>query len=112
MVNPPNKKGRLLYLLRYLYQETDENNAVSTNEIIHYLTKRDMPINRKTVKDDIDTLIHTGYDIVTMKSSAHSFFMGSREFELLELKLLIDAVSSSKFITTQKMKVSYPSSPP
>jgi predicted DNA-binding transcriptional regulator YafY len=102
MENKTNKKGRLLYLLKFLYENTDEDNPVSTNEIIAYFAARDISVNRKTVKDDMDILVETGFDIVTVKSSFNSFFWGSRKFQIPELKLLIDAVNSSKFITRDK----------
>ncbi|NCD04066.1 MAG: hypothetical protein EOM00_13960 [Clostridia bacterium] len=97
-----NKKGRLIYLLKYLYENTDEQNPVSTNELIAYFADRDISVNRKTIKDDIDVLSDAGFDIVTIKSSFNSFFWGERQFQIPELKLLIDAVSSSKFITRDK----------
>lgn len=102
METKTNKKGRLLYLLQFLYKNTDENNPVSTNQIIDYFAKRDIPVNRKTVKDDVYILVEAGFDIVTIKSSCNLFFWGSRKFQLPELKLLIDAVTSSKFITREK----------
>lgn len=97
-----NKKGRVLYLLEFLYKETDENNSVSTKEIIDYLGKRNILVNRKTLKDDVSILVEAGYDIVMVKSSHNSFFFRNRKFQMLELKLLIDAVSASKFITHEK----------
>ena len=58
--------------------------------------------NRKTIKDDIDILIAFDVDIVTNVSRGNSFFMGNRQFEVPELKLLVDAVSSSRFISAGK----------
>ena len=58
--------------------------------------------NRKTIKDDIDILIAFDIDIVTNVSRGNSFFMGNRQFEVPELKLLVDAVSSSRFISAGK----------
>lgn len=98
-------KQRLLRLLKYLYQNTDEEHPVSTNELVDIFTDANANATRKTIKDDIDVLVEEGYDIVTNKSYYHSFFMGGREFELPELKLLIDAVSSSQFITKEKSAV-------
>lgn len=97
-----NKKGRVLYLLEFLYKETDEKNSASTKEIIDYLGKRGISVNRKTLKDDVSILVEAGYDIVTRKSSHNSFFFRNRKFKILELKLLMDAVLSSQFITHDK----------
>ena len=99
-----NKKGRLLYMLKLLYENTDEQHVMSTNEIIDWFTKRGLPVHRKTVKDDIDTLVQAGYDIETLHTGHSAFYFGEREFELPELKLLIDAVTSSRFITDEKSR--------
>jgi predicted DNA-binding transcriptional regulator YafY len=95
-------KQRLLRMLKYLYQNTDENHPVTTNELVDIFTDANANATRKTVKDDIDVLVNEGYDIVKIRSYYNAFFMASREFELPELKLLIDAVSSSRFITKEK----------
>lgn len=97
-----NKKGRLLALERYLYQYTDENHPVTTAQLIEAMENRGYIANRKTIKDDLDTLNAFSIDIVTNVSKENSFFVGERKFELPELKLLIDAVSSSRFISTGK----------
>lgn len=95
-------KQRLIRLFKYLYRETDEEHPVTTNELVEIFTEASANAARKTVKDDIDVLVAEGYDIVTIKSYYNAFFMASREFELPELKLLIDAVSSSRFISKAK----------
>ena len=103
MPDIPNK-GRILRLLQYLYLNTDEEHAASTQDLIDALAETGFKANRKTVKDDIDVMNNMGYDIVINVSSGNSFFLGDRTFELPELKLLIDAVSSSRFITKKKSK--------
>lgn len=100
-----DKKGRLLALKDYLYQYTDEGHPATTQELIDEMTFRGYPGNRKTIKDDIDVLNKFGMDIVTNVSRGNSFFIGERQFELPELKLLVDAVSSSRFISTGKSDV-------
>ncbi|MDF2986097.1 MAG: hypothetical protein K0R50_1607 [Eubacterium sp.] len=95
-------KGRILALLQYLYKNTDEDHTVTTNELIEILSQAGYTANRKTIKDDIDIIIDTGFDVITVKSSSNSFFFGDRTFELPELKLLVDAVCSSRFISTSK----------
>lgn len=97
-----NNKGRILFMLKYLYKNTDEEHQATTNDLIELLSEQGYTANRKTVKDDIDTLIEAGYDIITVKSSSNSFFYGDRIFEIPELKLLIDAVSSSRIISRDK----------
>lgn len=102
--HPCHMAGRLLYMLKLLYENTDEQHVMSTNEIIDWFTKRGIPVHRKTVKDDIDTLVQAGYDIETVHTNHSAFYFGEREFELPELKLLIDAVMSSRFITNEKSR--------
>ena len=95
-------KRRLLVLLRFLYEHTDEDNQVDTFQLIEYLAEQGVAANRKTLKSDIDLLVDEGLDIVTVQSKPNRYFWGDRLFELPELKLLIDAVSSSRFITQKK----------
>lgn len=97
-----DKKGRLLALRDYLYKYTDEFHPASTQELIDEMTRLGYPGNRKTIKDDIDVLNKFGMDIITNISRGNSFYMASREFEIPELKLLVDAVSSSRFISAAK----------
>lgn len=97
-----DKKGRLLALREFLYKHTDESHPVSTQDLIDEMTRQGYPGNRKTIKDDIDVLNKFGMDIITNVSRGNSFYVGSREFEIPELKLLVDAVSSSRFISAAK----------
>ena len=101
MTNIRNKQ-RPFRLLRYLYENTDENHPISTSELVRIFVAEDAHAKRKTVKDDIDVLVAEGFDVVTVRSRNHSFFLGTRMFELPEIKLLIDAVSSSRFINAEK----------
>ena len=95
-------KQRLIHLYRYLMENTDEEHQATTNELVQFLKKEDANASRKTVKDDIEILMKEGVDIVTTKSYYNSYFVGSRDFEVPELKLLVDAIQSSKFITHSK----------
>lgn len=97
-----DKKGRLLALREYLYKYTDEQHPVSTQDLIDEMARQGYPGNRKTIKDDIDVLNKFGMDVITNVSRGNSFYVGSREFEIPELKLLVDAVSSSRFISAAK----------
>ena len=95
-------KQRPFRLLKYLYENTDENHPVSTPELVKIFQAEDAHASRQTVTDDIDVLIGEGFDIVTVRSTQNSFFLANRRFELPEIKLLIDAVSSSRFINREK----------
>lgn len=102
MSEEKNKKGRLLALQQYFHQYTDEAHPASTAELIEAMEQQGYKANRKTIKDDIDILVAFDIDIVTNVSKGNSFFMGTRQFEVPELKLLVDAVSSSRFISAGK----------
>ena len=104
MTNIRNKQ-RPFRMLKYLYENTDENHPVSTPELVKIFQAEDAHASRKTVKDDIDVLIGEGFDIVTVRSTQNSFFLANRKFEIPEIKLLIDAVSSSRFISREKSAV-------
>lgn len=99
-----NSKERLLKLLQLLYMQTDEEHPMTTSEIVAYFENQGVPTYRKTIQADIDLLIEFGLDIVEVKSTQTSYFCATRCFELPELKLLIDAVASSKFITAKKSR--------
>lgn len=69
------------------------------------LARWDISAERKSIYDDIARLMDFGYDIVHVKNKAGSgYYMGSREFELPELKLLVDVVQASRFITQRKSR--------
>ena len=95
-------KQRPFRLLKYLYENTDEEHPVSTTELVRIFVAEDAHAKRKTVKDDIDVLVGEGFDVVTVRGRNNSFFLGTRKFELPEVKLLIDTVSSSRFISAEK----------
>jgi predicted DNA-binding transcriptional regulator YafY len=95
-------KSRILYILKLLYDKTDEQNPLSTVEIINYLASLGISAHRRTIAADMELLEEFGIDVITIKSTQNKYFIGNREFEFPEIKLLIDAVESSKFITPKK----------
>ena len=95
-------KQRLIHLYRYLMENTDEEHQATTNELVEFLRQEDANVSRKTVKDDIDVLIEEGTDIIVTKSFYNSYFVGSRIFEVPEIKLLADSVASNKTISKEK----------
>lgn len=102
MAKSENQKQKLLALKEFFEQETDENHPAGMSDIIAYLAARDIGAERKSIYSDIQTLQDFGMDIVAVKGKTGGYFLGSREFELAELKLLVDAVQSSKFLTDKK----------
>lgn len=95
-------KQRFCRLLKYLLINTDDEHPVTTPELVKLFYGEDNKTGRKTIKDDINVLIEEDVDIVVQRSSMNTYFIGNRLFELPELKLLIDAVASSRFITKDK----------
>ena len=96
-------KPRILYLYRILFERTDEEHPLTTTQLIKILEEESgISTHRTTIAKDITTLQEFGLDVVTVRSTQSKYFVGSRKFELPELKLLIDAVESSKFITKKK----------
>ena len=93
---------RIIELLRFLYQQTDEVHAVTVSEMIEYLKSKGIPSVRQTVYTDLEALDTAGIDIVQIKSTQNRYFIGSRIFEYPELKMLVDAVASSKVICAKK----------
>lgn len=93
---------RIIELLRFLYQQTDEAHAVTVYEMIEYLKSKGIPSVRQTVYTDLEALDTAGIDIVQIKSTQNRYFIGSRIFEYPELKMLVDAVASSKVISAKK----------
>ena len=98
-------KKRFIVLYRLLHETTDEDHPLTTKDMLDYLEAEGIPTNRKTLKSDLDLLIESGADLVKVVSKPNRYFWGSRHFEQPELKLLIDAVNSSRFITDKKSRV-------
>ena len=100
----PTPKSRLLTLLDILSKDTDEDHPITIAEIINRLDAEGLSANRHTVMNDIETLLTHGVDVVCNKSRQNQYFIGERQFQLPELKLLVDAVQASKFISAKKSK--------
>ena len=92
----------LLLLQRYLYEHTDDQHPASVADILAFWQEYGIQAGRKSVYSAIEVLQSSGMDIVCVKSTQNRYFVGERLFELPELKLLVDSVQSSKFITHKK----------
>jgi len=103
MPRSSNQKIKLLYVMQYLLQETDAEHPAPTGKILEYLNNQGIQAERKGIYDDIEALRLFGMDIEQNESRrSGGYYVASRNFELPELKLLVDSVQSSKFITHQK----------
>lgn len=98
-----NQKLKPLYIMDYLLRNTDEAHPASMKQIIAYLESQGISAERKSVYSDIEALCDYGIDILqTGSARSTGYYVASRSFELPELKLLVDSVQSSKFITHKK----------
>jgi len=93
---------RSLFILRYLTEETDEKHLVTIANINDYLRQYDLDANRETISDCIKELQDVGYDIFCVRSTQNQYYMRERPFSLAEVKLLVDAVQSSRFISEEQ----------
>ena len=103
MARGPFQKLKLLYVMDYLLRYSDDQHPVTVGQIIQELGRRGISAERKSIYDDLEVLRTFGLDIVQAGSGrSSSCFVASRNFELPELKLLVDSVQSSKFVTQKK----------
>ena len=96
------QKMKLLRIMQILLERTDENHIMSATDLLEALEEYGITAERKSIYSDIETLIFFGLDIVQQRGANSGYYIASREFEMPELKLLVDAVQSSKFITSKK----------
>ena len=105
MPKSDNQKQKILYIMDYLERNSNENHPVKAAELITMLDREhNIACDRKTVYSDIAALQEYGMDIVSASGRNGGYYVASRNFELPELKLLIDAVQSSKYLTEKKSK--------
>ena len=102
MSKNPNQKLKLLYLYQILLQRTDENHKLTTDELRAALERCGITAERKSIYSDIEALQNFGLDVICQRGTGGGYYVASREFELPELKLLVDAIQCSRFITEKK----------
>ena len=104
MPKSEGQKLKLLYLADLLRRETDEDHALSMSDILSRLEELGVHAERKSIYDDLRALEDYGMDIIATRGRAGGYQLAHREFELPELKLLVDAVQSSKFLSVKKSR--------
>ena len=105
MPKSDNQKLKIFHILDYLQRNSHENNPIKTAELIAMLDREHrISCDRKTVYSDIAALQDYGVDIVSIPGKNGGYYIASRNFELPELKLLIDAVQSSRYLTEKKSR--------
>ena len=97
-----NQKAKLLYLQKILLEETDEEHPMTVAQMIKALEGYGIHAERKSIYSDIETLINFGLDIETVRDRSVGYYVADRFLQLPELKLLVDSVQASKFITKRK----------
>ena len=95
-------KERIVRMIQLFQTQTDEEHTMSTHDIIEHFGKMDTVIDRNTIRDDIDMLNACGIEIIILAGRPNRYYFADRKFQLPELKLLVDAVEASRFITARK----------
>ncbi len=98
------QKIKLLCLLDILRRQTDEDHPLSAGELCRKLGEQGVTAERKSIYSDIETLVGYGFDILCTRVPKSGYFMASREFEVPEVYLLMDAVRSADFISAKKSR--------
>lgn len=101
MAKEENRTIRILYIVKILWEETDEAHPMPAARMARRVTDYGICCERKAVYRYLEELVEFGMDIIRTPQGA---YLGSRQFELPELKLLVDAVQSSRFITAKKSR--------
>lgn len=102
MARGAGQKIKILYLMKIMYELTDDEHGLTISKMAEELERYGITAERKALYDDIETLCEFGMDIEKRKEKSVTYHVVSRDFEMPELKLLVDAVQSSKFITHKK----------
>lgn len=103
MAKGSNQKLKIVYLMKILLEKTDETHSITMAEIISSLESYGITAERKSIYSDIESLRQYGLDIIgEQQDRTYYYYIGNRQFELAELKLLVDSVQSAKFITAKK----------
>ncbi len=95
-------KNRMLLVLKYLWEKTDENHTAGIQELTQYLLENGITVTRKTLAADIKELTDFGFDIICNRGERNQYFYGNRGLELAEVKLLVDALEASHFLSRSK----------
>ena len=102
MARSERQKLKLLYLKALLEEQSDEQHPLTAQRILDYLSAQGIQAERKAIYNDIACLQDFGLDILHKRGKNGGYYLASRDFEMPELKLLVDAVQSSRFLTTKK----------
>ncbi len=96
------RRLRILYILKYFKEYSDENHSINTTEILEYLKTQDITATRKTIYEDINALCEFGIDIYKSPVTKEGYYLDYRDIDVAQLRTLCDAVASAPFISNQK----------
>ena len=100
-----NQKFKFTYLMKIMAEKTDDEHSLTMPQILEELEKYEVSAERKSIYEDFKDMSKLGIDVIKEQRGRETFYhIAGREFELAEVKLLIDAVQSAKFITQKKSK--------
>ena len=102
MANTPNQKLKQLYLMKILMEQTDEDHPMTVKDLIDQLQLYGISAERKSLYSDIERLTEFGINVESQKTNTVKYFVGDRQFELAELKLMVDAVQAARIIPAKK----------
>ncbi len=102
MPKSSRQKQKILYLAKFFLEETDEEHPATMSDILAYLSRAGIEAERKSIYADLEELSLFGLDIITLRGRGGGYFLGERAFQLPEVRLLVDAVQSSRFLTRKK----------
>lgn len=100
-----NSGVRLVYIMKYLYENTDDEHYVTAHRIIEFLETIGIHTHRQTVISDINEIKELGVNVISVRSSQNRFYIADRDFSMPELTLLVDAVSAAGTITKEQSDV-------
>lgn len=100
-----NAGNRIIYILKYLHEYSDEEHYLTIHQIIEHLESLGIHTYRQTVISDIEEIKGLGVDVVCIKSSQNRYYINKRDFSMSELTLLVDAVSAARTITQQQSEI-------
>ncbi len=104
MAKTNTSKQKLLALLEILKTQTDEEHPLNTAELLVLLEQREIVAERKSLYRDLEVLAEAGFDVVHTRTPKNGYYLGQRELQLAEIRLLMDGVLSAGFITPKKSK--------
>lgn len=105
MAKSENQKLKLLYLLKILWEESQQQHPIPMAKLIERLAAYEISAERKSLYSDIEHLIDFGFDIIYNPEKKNGgYYLASREFELPELKILVDMVQASQFLSEKKSR--------